>query len=124
MPRVSSSPTTPIRWGWATTGSSPPAGPLISEVNTQPPNLQITAVAFGPGGNTIYATYDADRSPRPTTYIEELSLSWKVVRRFGTLPNPTVISTDGDGYRALAIATNGDAWVLRIHNELYRFHVG
>jgi hypothetical protein len=114
--------------GWATAqgigaeGLVSPQGAALTQFNVFPPHPEVKGPSFTPDGNSIYAGVVLEHGAKGTTFIARLSLSGKILQRFGSIPTHNVANFWE--YDSAEVAADGAGWALRsVPGKLYRFHV-
>jgi hypothetical protein len=113
---------------WATAqgigaeGVLSPQGAALTQFTVFTPKPEVKGGSFSADGNSIYAGVVLTHGAKGSTFIAKLSLSGKILEKFGSLP--THNAANFWEYTAVDVAANGDGWAVRsVPGTLYRFHL-
>jgi len=99
-----------------------PQGAALTQFTVFTPKPEVKGGSFSADGNSVYAGVVVKHGAAGTTFIAKLSLSGKILEKFGSLPTHNVANFWE--YTAVDVAANGDGWAVRaVPGTLYRFHL-
>jgi hypothetical protein len=112
---------------WATShgigveGVLSPQAAVLTQFSVFSPNPEVHGGTFSADGNSIYAGVVVHHGAGGSTFVARLSLSGKVLEKFGSIPIHN--AANFWEYDTAAVAANGDGWTTRaVPGKLYRFH--
>jgi hypothetical protein len=98
-----------------------PQGAVLTQFSVFTPNPEVHGATFSADGNSIYAGVVVHHGAGGSTFVARLSLSGKILERFGSIPIHD--AANFWEYDTAAVAANGDGWTTRpVPGKLYRFH--
>jgi hypothetical protein len=99
-----------------------PQGAVLTQFSVFPPHPEVKGGSFSADGNSIYAGVVTHHGAKGSTFVARLSLSGKILEKFGSLP--THNAANFWEYDSVEVAADGDGWAIRsVPGKLYRFHV-
>ena len=107
--------------GIGTEGMLSPQGAELEHFIDFPPRPEVQGGSFGANSSSIYAGVVQLARPEGQVYLAQVSLSGKILQKFGTAKAHNVVNPWE--YGSVEVAPNGDGWALRVGTgALYRFH--
>ncbi len=112
---------------WATAqgngveGVISPQGSVLTQFSVFTPKPEVHGGSFSSDGKSIYAGVVVHHGTKGSTFVARLSLSGKILERFGSIPIHN--AANFWEYDSAEVAANGDGWAVRsVPGKLYRFH--
>jgi hypothetical protein len=98
-----------------------PQGAVLTQFSVFTPHPEVHGGTFSADGSSIYAGVVLHHGAGGSTFVARLSLSGKVLEKFGSIPIHD--AANFWEYDTAAVAANGDGWTTRaVPGKLYRFH--
>ena len=97
-----------------------PQGTPLTQFIVFPPHPEVQGGSLSADGKSIYAGVVIDHGAKGSTFVARVSLSGKILDKFGSIPIHNAASFWE--YDSVQVAGNGDGWAIRtVPGKLYRF---